>query len=195
MSSAPTIRTTLERANARAWGIATGLVLGLGLCGATLWLVAKGGPDAGAHLGRLSQLLPGYSVSWSGGLIGLVYGFVIGYALGRLLAPRQPLSAAERSGERNKHLRLNARQWSVTFGALLAIALGGTTALLVLRGGQEVGPLLRHVALYLPGYSVSLAGAALGVLWAFAIGWLLGRLMALVYNAAVLRAEERIARG
>lgn len=195
MADKQALHATLERANARAWGIATGLVLGLGLCGATCWLVAKDGAQAGAHLGRLSQVLPGYSVSWGGGLIGLVYGFVIGYALGRLLAPRQPLTAAERSSERNKHVRLNARTWSTTFGALLAIALGGTTAVLVARGGAEVGPLLGQLALYMPGFSVTWAGAALGAAWAFALGWLLGQVMALVYNASVARAEERIAGG
>lgn len=195
MSASKPIQTTLERANARAWGIATGLVLGLGLCGATLWLVAKGGPDAGAHLGRLSQVLPGYSVTWGGGLIGLAYGFVIGYALGRVLAPRQPLTAAERSGERNKHARMNARTWSTTLGALLAVGVGGTTAALALRGGSEVGPFLRHFALYLPGFSVTYAGAALGAAYAFALGWLLGQLMAAVYNATVARAEDKVARG
>ncbi len=195
MADAQALHTTLERANARAWGIATGLVLGLSLCGATFWLVAKDGAQAGAHLGRLSQVLPGYSVSWGGGLIGLVYGFVIGYALGRLLAPRQPLTAAERSSERNKHVRLNGRTWSRTFGGLLAIALGGTTAALVIRGGEEVGPLLGRLALYLPGFSVTWSGAAFGALWAFAVGWVLGQVMALVYNASVSRAEERIAGG
>lgn len=195
MSESTPIQTTLERANARAWGIAAGLVLGLGLCGATLWLLAKGGPDAGAHLGRLGQVLPGYSVTLGGSFIGLAYGFVIGYALGRLLAPRQPLTAAERNHERNKHVRMNARTWSVTLGALLAIGVGGTTAALVLRGGTEVGPFLRHFALYLPGFSVTYAGAALGAVYAFAVGWLIGQLMAAVYNASVARAEENVARG
>ena len=195
MNAAGSVQNTLERANARAWGIATGLVLGLGLFVATAWLVAKGGADAGAHLGRLGQVLPGYSVTWTGAALGALYGFVIGYAFGRLLAPRRPLSAAERSGERDKHLRLNGASWSTTLGALLALGLGGTTAALVLRGGDDVGALLKHVAIYLPGYTVSWTGAALGAAYAFALGWLLGRWMAWVYNVTVVRAEERVARG
>jgi hypothetical protein len=195
MNAKQPVQSTLERANARAWGIATGLVLGLGLLGATLWLVWKDGQQGGEHLGRLSQILPGYSVSVGGAFLGMLYGFVIGYALGRVLAPRQPLTSAERNSERNKHLRLNGAAWSLTLGALFAIAVGGTTAALVARGGEEVGPLLKHLAIYFPGYSVSYGGAALGAAYGFAAGWLIGRLVALVYNATVVRAEERIAAG
>jgi hypothetical protein len=195
MNAPQPVQSTLQRANARAWGIATGLVLGVGLLAATLWIVLRDGPQGGEHLGRLSQILPGFSVSLGGAFIGMLYGFVIGYALGRVLAPRQPLSSAERSSERNKHLRLNGAAWSTTFGAVLAITVGGTTALLVARGGAEVGPLLKHLAIYMPGYSVSYGGAALGAAYAFGVGWLLGRTMALVYNATVVRAEESIAAG
>lgn len=194
--NAPTaIQTTLERANARAWGIATGLLLGVGLCAATLWLIAKDGDGGGAHLGRLGQVLPGYTVTIGGSFVGLTYGFVIGYALGRLLAPRRPLTAAERSSEIDKHLRLNSRGWSVTLGLLGAVALGGATAALVARGGTQVGPLLGRLEIYFPGYSVSYAGAAIGAAYAFACGWVLGQIVSAVYNFAVARAERRIAAG
>jgi len=195
MSSAHPIESTLIRANARAWGIAMGLVLGVGLLAATLWLVAKGGDDAGSHLGRLGQVLPGYTVTVGGSFGGLAYGFVIGYALGRLLAPRQTITAEERSSERNKHLRLNAKGWSFALGGLLAVAVGGSTLALVLRGGENVGEMLGRLAIYFPGYTVTSAGAAIGALYAFALGWLLGRVIAAVYNVTVVRAEERVAAG
>ena len=78
-------RRTLLRLNARAWGIAVGLLLGLGLLVATIFLVIKGGPHVGAHLGLLGMLLPGYRVSVGGAFIGFGYLFVIGYALGRII--------------------------------------------------------------------------------------------------------------
>ncbi|HEX2721770.1 MAG TPA: hypothetical protein VHM24_02550 [Gemmatimonadaceae bacterium] len=78
-------RRTLLRLNARAWGIAVGLLLGLGLLLATILLVMKGGPAVGAHLGLLGQLLPGYRVSVGGAFIGFGYMFVIGYAIGRTI--------------------------------------------------------------------------------------------------------------
>lgn len=71
--------------NGRAWGIALGLLLGGGLLVATLFLVFKGGPNVGQHLSLLSVFFPGYSVSVVGGMIGFVYAFVLGYALGRLV--------------------------------------------------------------------------------------------------------------
>jgi len=77
-------RRRLARVNARAWGIAAGLLLGLGLAVATMILVAKGGDVVGPHLGLLGIILPGYSVTPLGAVIGFVYLFVIGYALGRV---------------------------------------------------------------------------------------------------------------
>lgn len=79
------LRLAISRLNARAWGIAFGLLLGFGLFFATVLLVIKGGPNAGQHLKLLRVFLPGYSVTFVGSLIGFVYMFVFGYALGRLI--------------------------------------------------------------------------------------------------------------
>ncbi|NNG17973.1 MAG: hypothetical protein HKM89_15965 [Gemmatimonadales bacterium] len=73
------------RLNARAWGIAFGLLLGGGLFIATNVLVLKGGPNVGEHLELLAVFFPGYRVTFAGSLIGFVYAFVLGYALGRLV--------------------------------------------------------------------------------------------------------------
>ncbi len=78
-------KRTLLRLNARAWGIAVGLLLGLGLFLATMVLVLKGGHEVGAHLGLMSQFLPGYRVSVGGAFLGFGYLFVIGYAIGRTI--------------------------------------------------------------------------------------------------------------
>jgi hypothetical protein len=80
-----TLRTAILRLNARAWGIAMGLLFGMGLFFATNFLVLKGGREVGPHLSLLSVYFPGYSVSFVGSLIGFVYAFVLGYALGRLI--------------------------------------------------------------------------------------------------------------
>jgi hypothetical protein len=79
------LQSALLRLNARAWGIAMGLMLGLGLFIATNVLVLKGGPVVGPHLSLLSAYLPGYRVTFLGSLIGFVYLFVIGYGFGRLI--------------------------------------------------------------------------------------------------------------
>ncbi|MEP7324699.1 MAG: hypothetical protein ABI836_02020 [Gemmatimonadota bacterium] len=79
------METTMLRLNARAWGIAFGLLLGAGIFIATNILVLKGGPRVGQHLSLLRVFLPGYKVSFLGSLIGFVYAFVFGYAMGRLV--------------------------------------------------------------------------------------------------------------
>jgi hypothetical protein len=81
----PTLRTAILRLNERAWGISTGLLLGAALFIATNVLVIKGGPNVGRHLGLLAVYFPGYRVTVVGSLIGFVYAFVVGYALGRLI--------------------------------------------------------------------------------------------------------------
>jgi hypothetical protein len=85
MESDATLRATLLQLNERAWGISTGLLLGLGLFAATNILVLKGGAQVGTHLSLLAVYFPGYSVTFLGSLVGFVYAFVLGYALGRLI--------------------------------------------------------------------------------------------------------------
>jgi hypothetical protein len=80
------LRYVLARASEQGWGIAIGLLFGLGLLLATVVLVAKGGPDPGPHLKLLRIYFPGYRVTWVGAWIGFVYGFVFGYAIGRMIA-------------------------------------------------------------------------------------------------------------
>lgn len=79
------LQRTLLSLNARAWGIAFGLVLGGGLFLATLFLVVRGGPTPGQHLQLLGAFFPGYRVSVLGSFVGFVYAFVVGYALGRVI--------------------------------------------------------------------------------------------------------------
>ena len=171
----------LQRINLRAWG------LGLGVFLATNVLVLRGGPDVGAHLGRLSQVLPGYDVSFTGSLIGFVYAFVIGYAIGRLIGPRRPLEPSARRDP--LHLRINGHAWGLAIGLLLGIALFAVTNVLVARKGEHVGDLLRFAGLYLPGYEVTFSGSLVGFLWLALLGYAAGRLIGVLYNASVRRAE------
>lgn len=80
----------LARAVLRLSGHILGFVLGilssLLIFVATNWLVLKGGPVVGPHLGLLGQYFIGYSVSFVGSLVGMVYGFIGGYASGLLIA-------------------------------------------------------------------------------------------------------------
>jgi len=91
------LRSTVMRASEQGWGIAIGLLCGVGLTLATVFLVVKGGPNPGPHLGLLGIYFPGYSVTWLGSVIGFVYAFVLGYAVGRTIAAIYNRLAAARS--------------------------------------------------------------------------------------------------
>ena len=62
------------------------LLGGVGLFVATAWLLIRGGPEVGLHLGLLGQYLPGYRVTWVGCVVGFFYGSLVGGALGWSLA-------------------------------------------------------------------------------------------------------------
>jgi ABC-type nitrate/sulfonate/bicarbonate transport system permease component len=75
-----------------------GMVGGVGLSLATAWLVIRGGENVGKHLGLLRYYFPGYSVTWSGTVLGLFYGALVGALVGWLVAWIYNRVAARRNG-------------------------------------------------------------------------------------------------
>lgn len=72
-----------------ALAVAVGFTCALVFFLATVALVLKGAPpgvSVGPNLGLFSIYLPGYSVSWAGGLIGSAYALVIGAVIGAVMA-------------------------------------------------------------------------------------------------------------
>ncbi len=83
------VRAAFARFDVVALAVAMGCVGALGLWAATAILLVKGAPpgvSVGPHLALLTNFLPGYSVSWLGGFVGLFYGFLIGFVFGGLIA-------------------------------------------------------------------------------------------------------------
>lgn len=80
----------LLRAVLRLNGNLLGLVLGTFAAAlifvATIFLVLKGGPIVGPHLGLLANVFIGYSVTLGGSFIGAAYGFITGYVSGVFIA-------------------------------------------------------------------------------------------------------------
>lgn len=79
----------LLRLNAKALGLALGVIFGLAIFIATNWLLLEGGHlDAqgnrvvGPNLALLGNFFLGYSVSFVGSLIGFSYGFALGTITG-----------------------------------------------------------------------------------------------------------------
>jgi len=75
----------------------------------------------------------------------------------------------------------------------IAAVFGGTilwlaTAVLLLRGGEDVGKHLSLLSVFLPGYEISWRGAWIGSFWGLVIGGVSGALMYWSY-AKALRAS------
>lgn len=70
--------------NVRALGLAGGIVWGLVIFLLTYWFLIFG--LEGETLARLSNVYLGYSVTWYGAFVGLIWGFVDGFIGGAVLA-------------------------------------------------------------------------------------------------------------
>ncbi len=80
------VMSRLVRLSATVYGIVFGLVLGIGIFVATLWLVIRGGPVVGPNLALLGQFFLGYTVTYLGSVIGFIYGFITGFIIGFSIA-------------------------------------------------------------------------------------------------------------
>ena len=69
----------------RAFGVATGVAAALIIFVTTAMATLRGTPEAEA-LGLLSQYFAGYTVSWTGALIGAAWGGFTGFVMGWFLA-------------------------------------------------------------------------------------------------------------
>ena len=72
-------------------------------------------------------------------------------------------------------------------GLLLGSGLFLATMFLVIRGGSNVGQRLGLLRIFFPGYSVTVLGAFVGFIYAFVLGYGLGRIIGSVYNRLAFR--------
>jgi hypothetical protein len=102
----------------------------------------------------------------------------------------EELSPEERQQVRRAFARTSEQGWGLALGFLSALGLFLATIILLLKPSQDpelVGPHLGLIGVYLPGYSVSWAGAFIGSVYAFFLGYGAGRTIATVYNWIVPR--------
>jgi hypothetical protein len=81
--------------------------------------------------------------------------------------------------------RLDKTALGVAAGVLCGLAVFTATVLLVVKGGEVVGPNLALLAQYFVGYTVTWAGAFVGLLYGCLLGFILGFLVALFRNLVV----------
>lgn len=97
-----TIDRAIARLRAGMMAMVFGLLGGMGLFVATIWLVIRGpAPGAtavGPTLGLLNNYFPGYEVTAVGSLLGFFYGALTGAILGWAVAFIYNLVASKRHG-------------------------------------------------------------------------------------------------
>jgi hypothetical protein len=72
------LRREVIRIQSNVLALVCAVIGGFGLFAMTAWLLIKNGPNVGAHLRLIGHYFIGYSVTWKGSIVGLIYGAVIG---------------------------------------------------------------------------------------------------------------------
>jgi protoporphyrinogen oxidase len=101
---------------------------------------------------------------------------------------------------RQAFTKLDRVALGVSVGSTAGVLLFLATLVLVLKAGDVIGPRLGLLSQYFPGYTVTPEGAALGLLYGFAVGFAGGWLVAALRNATLFlylavsqhRAERQI---
>ena len=79
-------------------------------------------------------------------------------------------------------LRANEQGWGIAAGLLLCVGLLVATNFLVLKGGDRIGWHLNLLRVYFPGYRVTFLGSLVGFVYAFVLGYGIGRTVVTIYN-------------
>ena len=99
-----------------------------------------------------------------------------------MTASKQEQTQDEQLRVRRAFQRTSEQGWGLALGFLASLALFVATVILVSRGGPDMGQHLGLLSVYLPGYSVSWAGAFVGAAYMFFFGYGAGRTIATIYN-------------
>jgi hypothetical protein len=82
-------------------------------------------------------------------------------------------------------VKLDRFAFGFSTGSLTGVLLFLATLILVIKGGEVVGPNLGLLENYFPGYTVTLSGSLLGLVYGFITGFLAGWTFAFMRNVAV----------
>jgi hypothetical protein len=82
-------------------------------------------------------------------------------------------------------LGINNLFLGLVVGIVAGLSIFFATFLLVLKGGQTVGPHLSLLSQFFPGYSVTLFGSVVGLAYGFLFGYLCGWSIGWLYNRFV----------
>jgi hypothetical protein len=87
-------------------------------------------------------------------------------------------------------VQIFARVDQVALGLAVGVLSGSglflATAILLIKGGERIGPTLQLINNYIPGYSVTWPGAFVGALGGLILGFVLGWTVAFIRNAMMM---------
>lgn len=81
--------------------------------------------------------------------------------------------------------KLDVIALGVSVGILFGLMVFLATNILILKGGDEIGPNLALLGQFFIGYEVTFIGSLSGFFWGFATGYIFGSLVALLRNFIV----------
>jgi len=88
-------------------------------------------------------------------------------------------------------MRLNGVILGLVLGSLFGCGIFIATIILVVRGGDVVGPHLALLGQFFIGYRVTFAGSIIGFLYGMALGFVVGYMIAGLYNWMANFREKR----
>jgi len=81
--------------------------------------------------------------------------------------------------------KLDALALGISVGTLFGLAVFLATAVLIFKGGDEIGPNLALLSQYFIGYEVTPLGSLSGFFYGFIVGFVVGSLVAVLRNTIV----------
>jgi hypothetical protein len=166
-----------------------GLCCGTALLFVTLLSIGVTREQAGLYLNLLGVFMPGYEASAAGAWIGFFWAFVYAAISGGVVYQVYIRAAGAKSGWAAGPgssifvtARLSGWALGLALGSLIAAQLFLSSAWLIVRGTADESAHAALLANYLPGYSVTWIGAAIGAVWLFGYALALSMLFARIYN-------------
>ena len=81
--------------------------------------------------------------------------------------------------------KLDGVALGISIGTMFGLVVFAATVVLVVKGGDVIGPNLGLLSHFFPGYEVTLPGSLIGFVYGFGAGFILGWLIAFLRNGVI----------
>lgn len=88
-------------------------------------------------------------------------------------------------------MRLNGVSLGLALGLVFGFGIFIATIVLLIKGGEQIGPHLALLGQFFIGYQVTLGGSLIGFVYGLLFGFLVGYLIAILYNWLANFRENR----